>query len=99
MPADHHGCGIHAACRSRSRSPRAAATPRCSGPHRPAKAQIGPCCHAPPRYRSLAARRSHDLAPTAPPPRALLAPPHAATPPGTAAAAQATGPHDEAPRE
>jgi hypothetical protein len=47
--------------------------------------------------QNLDARHSLDLTPTAPPPCVLSAPPHAAMPPGTVAAAQAAGPHDEAP--
>jgi hypothetical protein len=60
MPADHHGCGIHAA--RRSRSPRAAATPQCRGLQRP---RSGP-----------AAMRHHDTGTSPPAAATTSCPPH-----------------------
>jgi hypothetical protein len=95
MPADHHDCGIHTTRRSQSPSHRHhTSMPRPAQAHKGPYQALLPCATT---EQNLDARHSLDLTPTAPPPRVLSAPPHAAMPPGTVAAAQAAGPHDEAP--
>jgi hypothetical protein len=63
MPADHHGCGIHAA--RRSRSPRAAATPDVAARTGPQRPRSGPV-----------AMRHHDTGASPPAAATTSRPPH-----------------------